>query len=349
MKILLGLSGGLDSLSAARQLMDAGHEVEGATLLMHARTDLSAAQTAANELRIPLHILDGRTAFEQTVIADFISEYTQGRTPNPCTVCNRYVKMELLYRYASENGFDQYATGHYAYIDRLPNGRYAPRMADDRRKDQSYMLWRMTQPQLSMLSTPLAGQYKTDLRQSAALAGYSAAKSKESQDICFLSPGERYIDYIEQRAGASVPGNYIDKNGNRLGPHRGLLHYTVGQRKGLGISMGRHVFITRMNPADHTVTLCDEADTYADSLTVKQLNFVGLAPAAAGTTGNWTVKIRYAAPPVPVTVEFMGKSARVRFEKPVRTPAPGQSAVFYENDRIAFGGIIDQVHFLYEK
>lgn len=348
MKILLGLSGGLDSLSAARMLMDAGHTVEGATLVMHEYSDVSGAKTAADELGIPLHILDGREAFEREVIADFISEYAAGRTPNPCTVCNRLVKMDLLYRFALEHSFDHYATGHYAYIDRLPNGRYAPRMADDRRKDQSYMLWRMTQAQLSMLLTPLAGRFKADLRISAAESGYSAAEVKESQDICFLAPGERYTDYIEKRLGASVEGDYVDKDGNRLGAHKGLLNYTVGQRKGLGISMGRHVFITRMNAADRSITLCDAEDTYADRVTLSDLNFVGTPAPAAGESGKWLVKIRYAAPPVPATVHFTEKGAEVVFDSPVRTPAPGQSAVFYEDEHIAFGGVIDSVHFTWE-
>lgn len=204
MRILLGLSGGLDSVSAARILMAEGHEIEGAVLLTNETSTAEAAEIAAREVGIPLHIIDCRREFQEIVIADFLDEYRKGRTPSPCTVCNRYVKMHFLHRYAMENGFDGYATGHYSKIERGENGRYAPIVAKDRRKDQSYMLWRMTQEQFATLHTPLADRLKDELRAEAKEIGLTAADSKESQDTCFIPAGMTCRDYLTAHIGASL-------------------------------------------------------------------------------------------------------------------------------------------------
>ncbi len=344
MRILLGLSGGLDSVSAARILKSQGHGVEGAFLQMTEHSDAKEAEAAAREVGILLHRIDCRDRFREIVIGDFLSEYRRGRTPSPCTVCNRLVKMEMLYRYAMEQGFDGYATGHYCKITQGENGRYAPEVAADRRKDQTYMLWRMTQEQFACLHTPLASLMKADLRAEAAALGLSAADTPESQDTCFIPEGVTCRDYLAAHIGEDLSGDFVDADGNVLGRHLGIQYYTVGQRKGLGIALGRPAFVTRIDPDSRTVTLRFAEDTLAKGITLTHLNFVGDAPRSAGESRR-TVKIRYAAPPVSVTVRFENDRAFVLFDTPVRTPAPGQSAVFYDGDRLAFGGVIDGVEY----
>ena len=344
MRILLGLSGGLDSVSAARILMDAGHKVEGAVLLMTDHSSSAEAEIAARQVGIPLHIIDCKEEFQRIVIADFLSEYRHGRTPSPCTVCNRNVKMDTLYRLAMENGFDGYATGHYCKIERGDDGRFAPTLAADRRKDQTYMLWRMTQEQLSTLHTPLADRLKSDLRAEAAELGLTAASAGESQDTCFIPEGVSCRDFLAAHIGEDLSGDFVDADGKVLGRHLGIQYYTVGQRKGLGIALGRPAFVTKIDPAARTVTLQFAEDTFAKRISLTDLNFVGDKPRTEGDLRR-EVKIRYAAPPVPATVRFEGATATVEFDTPVRTPAPGQSAVFYDGDRLAFGGVIAQVFY----
>lgn len=322
--------------------MEEGHEVEGATLLMTADSASAEAEIAAKEIGIPLHVIDCRAEFQRIVIADFLSEYRRGRTPSPCTVCNRYVKMNYLHRYAMENGFDGYATGHYCKIEQGDNGRFAPIVALDRRKDQSYMLWRMSQEQLSALHTPLADRIKSILRAEAKEIGLTAAESKESQDTCFIPKGMSCRDYLAAHIGEDLTGNFVDRDGKPLGKHLGIQYYTVGQRKGLGIALGRPAFVTKINPDVKTITLQYAEETLAKCITLTDLNFVGDPPQTQGELRRM-VKVRYAAPPVPATVRFDGDRAMVEFDSPVRTPAPGQSAVFYLQDRLAFGGIIDEV------
>ena len=344
MRILLGLSGGLDSVSAARILLEQGHEVEGAVLLMTDHSSAAEAEIAAREVDIPLHVLDCREQFEKIVIADFLAEYRRGRTPSPCTVCNRNVKMATLHRFATENGFDGYATGHYCKIRRGENGRFAPTLAADRRKDQTYMLWRMTQEQFATLHTPLADRLKSDLRAEAAAMGLTAASAGESQDTCFIPEGVTCRDFLSAHIGEDLSGNFVDADGNVLGRHPGIQYYTVGQRKGLGIALGRPAFVTNIDPIARTVTLQFAERTLARRITLTDLNFVGDAPCTEGVLRR-DGKIRYAAPPVPATVRIEGDRAVVEYDSPVRTPAPGQSAVFYEGDRLCFGGIINEVFY----
>ncbi len=344
MRILLGLSGGLDSVSAARILLEAGHEVEGAVLLMTDHSSASEAEVAAREVGIPLHVIDCREEFQRTVIGDFLAEYRRGRTPSPCTVCNRNVKMDTLCRFAADNGFDGYATGHYCRIERGEDGRFAPVLAADKRKDQTYMLWRMTQEQFATLHTPLADRIKSELRAEAVELGLTAASAGESQDTCFIPEGVSCRDFLAAHIGEDLSGNFVDADGRVLGKHLGIQYYTVGQRKGLGIALGRPAFVTQIDPVGKTVTLRFAEDTLARRITLTDLNFVGDAPRTEGELRR-SVKIRYAAPPVPATVRFGGEGATVEFDEPVRTPAPGQSAVFYDGDRLAFGGVIDGVEY----
>ena len=337
MKILIGLSGGLDSTYAAHILKEQGHEVIGASVIMHQYTDAAAAHDAAKAVGIPYVTLDAGEIFKDRVIARFLADYTAGRTPNPCVECNPGVKFTALCDYAEEHGFDAVSTGHYASILQ-ENGRYYIRRGDDGSKDQSYVLWRLSQKQLSMLYFPLAGMKKSDIREQAAALGYQAAEAKESQEICFI-PDDNYVGYIENALGKVFPeGDFLDETGTVIGRHKGLIRYTVGQRKGLG-AFGRPMFVSRLDPKANTVTLVPAGSEFSQSMTVSELNFVKSPPQSDGVL-DATVKVRYSAKPTPCRITFHGDTATVTFPAPVRAVTPGQSAVFYDGQDILFGGII---------
>ncbi len=344
MKILIGLSGGLDSTYAAHVLKEAGHEVVGAAVIMHEYTDISAAAEAAEAVGIPYVTLDRRDAFRKSVINRFVEEYSRGRTPNPCVECNPNVKFHALCRYAEENGFDAVSTGHYSSVV-CEKGRYFIRRAEDEQKDQSYVLWRLSQKQLSMLFLPLSGMRKKDIREKARTLGYRAAEASESQENCFI-PDNDYVSFIEHHIGKTFPeGDFIDRNGNKLGRHKGLIRYTVGQRKGLGISFGEPVFVASLNPEGNTVTLVRAGEEYYSSMTVRELNFLKLAPQTEGSL-TADVKVRYSARPIPCEIVFSADSANILFSSPIRAVTPGQSAVFYQGNDMLFGGIIGSAKLL---
>ena len=345
-RVLLGMSGGLDSTYTARLLLNAGYEVVGAALAFSEHTDLESAKIAAEEVGISLITIDAKERFEEAVVKNFVTEYALGRTPNPCVVCNRYVKMALLYEEAKKGGFDYFATGHYARVVEK-EGRWAVAMAKDLKKDQSYMLWGLSQEMLSMLLTPLAEREKDEVRAHALAVSLSAAKNKESQDICFIPDGD-YVAFIRQYAEergldfvkeAFSDGDFISHDGKWLGKHRGIVNYTVGQRKHLGIALGYPAFVTEIDPTHKSVTLAPKEQTEKAGITVKDLVFQSLLPRTEGEISA-EVKIRYAAKPVGCTVFFEKNEARVVFASPQRTPAKGQSAVFYEGGRVLFGGVI---------
>ncbi len=341
MKILLGMSGGLDSTYAAHLLTEAGHEVTGALLVTSGCTDGRAAVLSAAEAGVPLVTLDARERFDRSVVAPFVDEYLRARTPNPCVLCNPAVKFGLLCEYAEEHGFDRVATGHYAAIGE-ENGRFFVKKALDPAKDQGYVLWRLTQKQLSMLYFPLSGLKKTDVRAEARRLGYSAAEAKDSQEICFI-PDNDHARFIEEYTGKKPkPGDFLDKNGKIVGKHRGIVHYTVGQRKGLGIALGEPVFVTRIDPEANTVTVAPAGNEFSAGMKISGMAFQKTV-LAAGDTLSCLVKVRYAAPPVPAEVRMeTADRASVVFSSPVRAVTPGQSAVFYdENGDLLFGGLID--------
>ena len=339
-KILLGMSGGIDSTYAVVKLRSLGYEPVGAVLKMSEHTDVDAAKRAASSLGVELHVVDCRDEFENIVVGNFVSEYLRARTPNPCIVCNREVKFKKLCECAKSLGIDKICTGHYASVLQSPEtGRYYIARGKDARKDQSYVLWRLSQEELSMLFFPLADDVKTEVKQISKEMALPSAELKESQEICFI-PSNDHTAFIEDLLGKKIPeGYFIDKEGRVLGRHKGVVRYTVGQRKGLGISLGRHVFVTSIDPVENTVTLGDECDLftsefYADDLVFQKREY------APYSSANLLVKIRYAAPPVPCTVYFGEKEARVVTEAPVRAITPGQSAVFYDDDGVVFGGFI---------
>ena len=342
MKILLGLSGGVDSTYAALALKESGHEVEAGVLLMHEHTSIAEAKESADSLGIPLHVIDVREEFEKVVKANLVNEYMNARTPNPCVVCNSEIKFYYLLKYALENGFDRIATGHYAGIKRLSDERgeyYGITRGADAKKDQTYMLWRLDQTVLSKLSLPLESFVKNDVREKTRESGLSAAERKDSQEICFLPDGN-YAEYIESVKGKSKPGKFIDESGKVLGDHKGIIYYTVGQRRGLGISSTSRIFVTSIDPKTNTVTLSNN-DSFASHVKISGVVYSGMREPKDACEKEFSVKLRYSAPAVKARVIFRGKEAEIYLEEPVRAVTPGQSAVIYDGDLLVAGGFID--------
>lgn len=341
MKILVGISGGVDSAYAAKKLASQGHIVEGAVLKMHEYTEISEAEIAALNVGIPLHIVDCRDAFDNIIRKNFVSEYLAGRTPNPCIICNEQVKFRFLYEYAVKCGFDAIATGHYAKIVRIENGndtRLAFSQAEDLRKDQTYMLYRLPQHIIEKLVLPLGDSSKENVRAEAADSGIVAADRPDSQEICFLPDGG-YPEYIERVAGKCPEGNFVDKDGNVIGKHKGIIHYTVGQRKGLGISLGERAFVTKIDSEGNTITL-SPSHIGADCVRVRDVVYSGMAKPECGNLGEFDAKLRYGATPIKCVVMLGADGDLVlKFTSPVKA-APGQSAVLYRGGAVMCGGFI---------
>ncbi len=340
MRILLGMSGGLDSTCAAKKMIAEGHSVEGGVLVMHDFTEINEAKAAAASLGIPLHEIDGKERFRTVVQKYFAEEYLRGRTPNPCVVCNREVKFALLYEYAMRHGFDAIATGHYASVVEN-NGRYAVALAKDTTKDQSYVLWALPQEILSRLILPLATEEKSALRAAAREEKLSVADRAESQEICFIPDGD-YVRFICDTMGAEpVEGNFIDESGAVLGRHKGILHYTVGQRKGLGIALGKRMFVTAISAEDNTVTLSENPNATVSDFSLEGMVFSGIAEPSVGERIEADARVRYLSPLRPAEILYLGEGkARVHLHEPARAVTPGQSAVFYDGVSVLCGGII---------
>lgn len=341
MKILVGLSGGLDSTYTVKKLLDAGHTVVGAVLVFSEHTDVLKAKISADELSIDLRVIDCQKQFSDTVIANFISEYTNGRTPNPCAVCNRHCKIEMLYNECIKGGFDAFATGHYCKVV-SENGRFFVQRAKDLKKDQSYMLYALTQDQLSRLITPLSDMLKSEVREKSTELNFSSATDGESMDICFI-PSGKYAQFLESIGASSKTGNFITPDGKVITPHKGIMHYTVGQRKNLGIALGYRSFITKIDADSGDITLDRIEACRVKGFSVKQLNFQKLEPFGEDQTWSGTVKIRYGATPTPCEVTFTADGCTSYFTETYPLPAPGQAAVFYDGDDLIFGGIIDSI------
>lgn len=343
MRILLGISGGLDSAFAAKKLLDEGHEVEGAILVLHPYAELESARAVAKQIGIALHEIDGRERFEAIVQKDFAKQYLEGRTPNPCVICNRAVKFPLLYEYAVAHGFDAIATGHYAAVKKCAD-RYAIAMGTDASRDQSYVLWPLSQEILSHLLFPLADMEKADIRKMAAEAALTVADKPESREICFIPDGD-YAKFICDFTGMRAKeGDFVDEDGCVLGRHSGILNYTVGQRKGLGIALGKRMFVTAISAEKNTVTLSDNPNASVSDFYIESMVFSGIREPAVGETVAADARVRYLAPLRPAEVTYLGEGkGRVHLTCAARAVAPGQSAVFYKENTVAFGGVIASV------
>ena len=355
-KVVVGMSGGVDSSVAAYLLKEAGYEVIGVTMQIwqdEAGTaveenggccGLSAvddARRVAQHLEIPYYVMNFKQEFRRCVMDYFVDEYRRGRTPNPCIACNRFVKWESLLQRSLAIGADYIATGHYARIARLPNGRYAVRNSVTAAKDQTYALYSLTQEQLARTLMPVGEYTKEEIRVIAERIGLPVAHKKDSQEICFV-PDNDYAAFIERETGERPPaGNFVTTSGEILGTHEGITHYTVGQRRGLNVPMGRRVFVLELRPETNEVVVGENQEVFAWGLKASQVNYMGIPPLAVGETLNCTAKIRYGHKGAPCAVTRTGEDEiQCVFPEKVRAVTPGQAVVFYQDGYVAGGGTI---------
>lgn len=354
-KVMIGMSGGVDSSVAAALLLEKGYEVVGVTLKLWDENedecerfgggccsldDVNDARMVAFKLGIPHYVLNFKDAFKRDVVDYFVSEYLEGRTPNPCIACNRFIKFEGLIDKAKAMGFDFVATGHYARIIKNDeSGRMELHRGAFYNKDQSYVLYNFTQEQLARTLMPLGEISKDTTREIAAKFGFSIAAKPDSQEICFV-PDQDYAKFIEKYTGIkSKPGNFVDKNGQILGTHKGISYFTIGQRKGLGIAFGKPMFVSGIDPATNEVILSDEADIFKNVLTAGNLNYIEIP--SLEKPMEIQAKIRYSAQPAAAMLSPLTEdTAKVVFKQPQRAITPGQSVVFYHGDSVVGGGTI---------
>lgn len=341
-KIMLGMSGGVDSSVAAAVLLENGFAVAGATLILCSDdSGLNSRDAAAvcEKLKIKHYTFDFKNEFSNFVISDFISQYKSGKTPNPCIVCNKHIKFGKMLDTAVELGYDKIATGHYARIERRDDGRYLLMRAADPAKDQSYVLYGLTQNQLSHLLFPLGEYTKSEIRQKAKALGLINADRPDSQDICFVPDGD-YAEFIERASGEkSQSGDYTDINGRVLGRHKGIIHYTLGQRKGLGIALGKPAFVIDKCCDGNTVVLGDEEHLFKTEVFAENVNYIPFDRLDGEM--RVTAKLRYRHSAQPAVIMPHGENGvRIIFDSPQRAPSPGQAAVFYDGDTVVGGGTI---------
>lgn len=340
-KLLVGMSGGVDSSLSAALLLEQGYEIAGATLSLFenaSAADIADARRVCEALGISHRTLFFGEEFSRLVTDNFISEYLAGRTPNPCVVCNRTVKFGKMLDTALENGFDGVATGHYAALE-VQNGRTLLKRAADPSKDQSYMLYSLNQHQLSHACFPLGQLTKGEVRALAQERQLSVSQKKDSQDICFIPDGD-YAGYIERAIGRAVPaGDFCDVNGKLLGRHAGIIRYTEGQRKGLGIALGKPQFVLSKSAEDNRVVLGDEAGLFFKRVLVENVNYIPFDGLSSPLRVQ--AKLRYRHAPQAAVLHPTEKGALLEFEEPQRAPTAGQSAVFYDGDIVIGGGIIE--------
>lgn len=354
-KVVVGMSGGVDSSVAAWLLKEQGYEVIGVTMQIWQDEEqqqleenggccgLSAvddARRVAEKLNIPYYVMNFKKEFKCHVMDYFVEEYLQGHTPNPCIACNRYVKWEALLKRSLDIGADYIATGHYARIDKLPNGRFAIRNSVTAAKDQTYALYNLTQGQLAHTLMPVGEFPKEEIRKMAEAAGLPVAHKPDSQEICFV-PDNDYASFIEREAGARVPGpgNFVTTEGKVLGQHKGITHYTIGQRRGLNLPMGNRVFVTEIRPETNEVVIGANEDIFTNEVLCDRVNYMSVADLTEPRRVLAKIRYNHRGDYCTLHKQPDGKVLCV-FEEKVRAATPGQAVVFYEGEYVLGGGTI---------
>lgn len=351
-RVLIAMSGGVDSGVAAKIMRDRGFDCVGCTMnlydnetagLCSSRTccsldDVEDARSAAYRLGMPYYVFNFKEDFREAVIERFVSAYKSGKTPNPCIDCNRYMKFGKLFDRARVLGCGHVVTGHYARIEEA-DGKFILKKGIDGTKDQSYVLYAMTQQQLAHTFFPLGSMRKSEVRAIAAEAGFINAQKPDSQDICFVPDGD-YAAAIERFSGKSEPGDFVDTQGRVLGTHRGIVHYTVGQHRGLGLNHHEAMYVCRIDAGKNTVVLGRKTELFSREADVAEFNWIsGEAP---NKPVSCRVKIRYRSPEQPAIIAETGGDGTVHitFGEPQRAICPGQAAVLYDGDTVLGGGVI---------
>jgi len=346
-KIMIAMSGGVDSAVSAF-LASRGRTACGVTMRLafdhgeHEKAavqDIKDAASTCEVLGIPHVVAELSEEFRALVVNAFVRAYEEGKTPNPCIDCNKEIKFGALLRFAAEHGFNRLATGHYARIEKDGNGRFLLRRAKDLTKDQTYVLYTLSQEVLSRTEFPLGDMSKAEVREIAAAQSFVAAHKSESQDICFIPNGD-YATFIKDHSTRTpLPGKFLSLDGQVLGEHRGIVHYTIGQRKGLGISLGRPAFVVSKSAANNTVTLGTNEDLFTSRLIARKINFI--TEDTLSTPRKLLAKVRYRLKATLARVEQIGEDElTVEFDTPQRAISKGQSLVLYEDDYLFGGGII---------
>ncbi len=353
-KVVVGMSGGVDSSVAAHLLKEQGYEVIGVTMQIWQDEEhivqeeqggccgLSAvddARRVANDLEIPYYVMNFKNEFKENVIDYFIDEYKNGRTPNPCIACNRYVKWESLLTRSLGIGADYIATGHYAQIELLPNGRYAIKNSATPMKDQTYALYNLTQEQLKKTMMPVGQYTKDEIREMAKGINLRVANKPDSQDICFVPDGD-YASFIEENMEEKIPeGNFVTSSGEIVGRHKGITHYTVGQRRGLGLSMGYPTFVLELRPETNEVVIGPMEESMSIVVKANRINFMSVEDITEPT--SVIAKIRYNHRGSKCIIERTGEDeVTCTFEEAQRAVTPGQAIVFYDDPYVLGGGTI---------